>query len=158
MKRNMIEAILGAVVLAAAAIFLLFAAQVAAVKSTSGYAVSATFTKVGGLERGSDVRISGISVGTVTSQELDPKTFQAKVTMSIDSAVQLPADTEAAIVGDGLLGGKYVNLLPGQAAEKLKAGGVLARTRDYQSLEDLVGQIIFLATSSGEQKPSDAPK
>lgn len=158
MKRNMIEAVLGAVVLAAAAIFLAFAAQVATVKSTSGYAVSATFTKVGGLERGSDVRISGISVGTVTSQELDPKTFQAKVTLSIDSAVQLPTDTEAAIVGDGLLGGKYVNLVPGQAAEKIKAGGVLARTKDYQSLEDLVGQIIFLATSSGEQKQSDAPK
>ncbi len=158
MKRNMIEAVLGAVVLVAAAIFLLFAAQVATVKSTSGYAVSATFTKVGGLERGSDVRISGISVGTVTSQELDPKTFQAKVTFSIDSNVALPADTEAAIVGDGLLGGKYVNLVPGQAAEKVKAGGVLARTRDYQSLEDLVGQIIFLATSNGDQKQSDAPK
>ena len=153
----MIEAVLGAVVLAAAAIFLLFAAQVATVKSTSGYAVSATFTKVGGLERGSDVRISGISVGTVTNQELDPKTFQAKVTLSIDSNVVLPADTEAAIVGDGLLGGKYVNLVPGQAAEKVKAGGVLARTRDYQSLEDLVGQIIFLATSSGDQKPDAAP-
>lgn len=157
MKRNMIEAVLGAVVLAAAAIFLLFAAQVATVKSTSGYAVSATFTKVGGLERGSDVRISGISVGTVTNQELDPKTFQAKVTLSIDSNVALPADTEAAIVGDGLLGGKYVNLVPGQAAEKVKAGGVLARTRDYQSLEDLVGQIIFLATSSSDQKPGAAP-
>ena len=158
MKRNMIEAVLGAVVLAAAAIFLLFAAQVATVKSTSGYTISAIFTKVGGLERGSDVRISGISVGTVTAQELDPKIFQAKVTLSIDSKVQLPADTEAAIVGDGLLGGKYVNLVPGQAAEKLKAGGVLARTKDYQSLEDLVGQIIFLATSSGEQKQGDAPK
>lgn len=158
MKRNMIEAVLGAVVLAAAAIFLLFAAQLATVKSTSGYTISAIFTKVGGLERGSDVRISGISVGTVTAQELDPKTFQAKVTLSIDSKVQLPADTEAAIVGDGLLGGKYVNLVPGQAAEKLKAGGVLARTKDYQSLEDLVGQIIFLATSSGEQKQGDAPK
>ena len=68
------------------------------------------------------------------------------------------AGAEAAIVGDGLLGGKYVNLVPGQAAEKVKAGGVLARTRDYQSLEDLVGQIIFLATSNGDQKQSDAPK
>lgn len=158
MKRNMIEAVLGAVVLVAAAIFILFAAQVATVKSTNGYAVSATFTKVGGLERGSDVRISGISVGTVTGQELDPKTFQAKVTLSIDSSVQLPTDTEAAIVGDGLLGGKYVNLVPGQAADKVKAGGVLARTKDYQSLEDLVGQIIFLATSNGDKQQSDAPK
>lgn len=158
MRRNVIEAVLGAVVLAAAAIFLVFAYSVARVKSTGGYAVSATFTKVGGLERGSDVRISGIPVGTVTGQELDPKTFQAKVTFTIASDVVLPVDTEAAIVGDGLLGGKYVNLVPGSAAEKLKAGSMLARTRDYQSLEDLVGQIIFLATSSGDSKPDDAPK
>lgn len=157
MKRNVIEAVLGAVVLAGAVIFLLFAYSVATVKSTGGYAVSATFEKVGGLTRGSDVRISGISVGTVMDQGLDPKTFQAKVTLSIDSNVQLPTDTEAAIVGDGLLGGKYVNLTPGQAAEKVVAGGVLTKTKDYQSLEDLVGQIIFLATSSGEAKPAAAP-
>lgn len=156
MKRNVIEAVLGAVVLAGAAIFLLFAYSVATVKSTGGYAVSATFAKVGGLERGSDVRISGIPVGTVTGQALDPKTFQAQVTLSIDSKVALPTDTEAAIVGDGLLGGKYVNLVPGQAADKIKAGGVLTKTRDYQSLEDLVGQIIFLATSSGDKKPDAA--
>ncbi len=157
MKRNVIEAVLGAVVLAGAGIFLVFAYSVATVKSTGGYAVSATFEKVGGLTRGSDVRISGISVGTVMDQSLDPKTFQAKVTLSIDSNVQLPTDTEAAIVGDGLLGGKYVNLSPGQAAEKVAAGGVLTKTKDYQSLEDLVGQIIFLATSSGDAKPAAAP-
>jgi phospholipid/cholesterol/gamma-HCH transport system substrate-binding protein len=157
MKRNVIEAVLGAVVLAGAAIFLIFAYSVATVKSTGGYAISAKFAKVGGLERGSDVRISGISVGTVTGQALDPKTFQAQVTLSINSNVALPTDTQAAIVGDGLLGGKYVNLLPGQAADKIKPGGELTKTKDYQSLEDLVGQIIFLATSSGETK-GDAAK
>ena len=167
MKRNVIEAVLGAVVLVIAAIFLVFAYSVAEVKSVGGYPVSATFDKVGGLERGSDVRISGINVGTVTDQSLDPKSFQADVKMNIAANVALPSDTEAAIVSDGLLGGKYVNLVPGRAQDKIAAGGTITHTHDYQSLEDLVGQIIFLATNTGDkpaegQKPDvtkmDAPK
>ena len=149
MKRNPIETVLGAVVLVVAAMFLVFAYSVADLKAVTGYEVKATFLKVGGLERGSDVRISGIDVGTVTGQTLDPDTFQAQVVMSIAPDVTLPADTEASIVSDGLLGGKYVNLTPGHATDRIAAGGVIAKTRDYQSLEDLVGQIIFLATNSG---------
>lgn len=152
MKRNPIETVLGAVVLAAAAMFLVFAHSIADLKAVTGYEVKATFLKVGGLERGSDVRISGIDVGTVTSQTLNPETFQAQVIMSIDPSVVLPADTEASIVSDGLLGGKYVNLVPGRASERIAAGGVVSKTKDYQSLEDLVGQIIFLATNTGETK------
>ncbi len=152
MKRNPIETVLGAVVLAVAVMFLAFAYSIADLKAVTGYEVKATFLKVGGLERGSDVRISGIDVGTVTSQTLNPETFQAQVTMSIDPSVVLPADTEASIVSDGLLGGKYVNLVPGRASERIAAGGVVSKTKDYQSLEDLVGQIIFLATNTGETK------
>ena len=149
MKRNPIETILGAVVLVAAGMFLVFAYSIADLKAVTGYPITATFLKVGGLERGSDVRISGIDVGTVTGQTLNPTTFQAQVTMSIEPGVTLPTDTEASIVSDGLLGGKYVNLVPGSAGERIAAGGVIAKTRDYQSLEDLVSQIIFLATKSG---------
>lgn len=150
MKRNPIETVLGAVVLVVAAMFLAFAYSIADLQAVAGYEVKATFLKVGGLERGSDVRISGIDVGTVTGQTLDPNTFQAQVVMSIAPDVKLPADTEAAIVSNGLLGGKYVSLVPGRAQQQIPAGGVIAKTKDYQSLEDLVGQIIFLATNSGQ--------
>ncbi|MBY0511501.1 MAG: outer membrane lipid asymmetry maintenance protein MlaD [Rhodospirillaceae bacterium] len=148
MKRNPLETLLGAVVLVVAAMFLLFAYSIADLKAVTGYEVKATFLKVGGLERGSDVRISGIDVGTVTGQALNPETFQALVTMSIEPNVVLPVDTQATIVSDGLLGGKYVNLVPGRAQEHIVAGGVIAKTQDFQSLEDLVGQIIFLATNT----------
>ena len=156
MKRNPIETILGGVVLLVAAMFLVFAYSIADLKAVTGYEVKATFLKVGGLERGSDVRISGIDVGTVTGQTLNPETFQAQVVMSIEAGVKLPADTEATIVSDGLLGGKYVNLVPGQSREHIAAGGAITKTQDYQSLEDLVGQIIFLATNS-DDKPASAP-
>lgn len=156
MKRNPIETVLGAVVLVAAAMFLLFAYSIADLKAVTGYEVKATFLKVGGLERGSDVRISGIDVGTVTAQTLNPETFQALVTMSIEPNVVLPVDTQATIVSDGLLGGKYVNLVPGRAQDRIAAGGVIAKTTDFQSLEDLVGQIIFLATNT-DNKSGAAP-
>lgn len=156
MKRNPLETVLGALVLLVAVVFLVFAYSAADLKAVTGYDVTATFQKVGGLERGSDVRISGIRVGTVSAQTLDQKNFQAKVTMSISPDVTLPKDTQAAIVSDGLLGAKYVNLTPGQSTERIAPGGAVARTKDYQSLEDLVGQIIFAATSSSSDE--SAPK
>ncbi len=158
MKRNPIETVLGAVVLLIAVMFLVFAYSAADLKAVTGYAVNATFQKVGGLERGSDVRISGIRVGTVSEQLLDQTTFQAKVTLLIAPEVTLPKDTEASIVSDGLLGSKYVNLTPGRSTDRIPAAGAIAKTKDYQSLEDLVGQIIFIATNSSGPTEESAPK
>jgi phospholipid/cholesterol/gamma-HCH transport system substrate-binding protein len=172
MNRNPIETVLGAVVLVVAIMFLVFAYSTANIRPiTGGYQVSADFLKVGGLTRGSDVRMSGITIGTVSDQELDPKTFTAHIVLTIQNTVHLPADTEAAIVSDGLMGGKYVNLVPGHAAERIPPGGKIVHAQDFQSLEDLVGQIIFLATQEPNQSadtgapaglppalPKDAPK
>lgn len=146
MKRNPIETVLGAVVLVVAGMFLALAYSSAQVATTEGYEVKASFLKVGGLQVGSDVRISGINVGTVSRQSLNPDTYEAEVTMVIDQSVSLPVDTVAAIVGDGLLGGKYVDLQPGQADTVVTNGETLQNSEDFKSLEDLVGEIIFLAT------------
>ena len=146
MKRNPVEALLGAVVLVIAGMFAAFAYTTADIQSVDGYSVTAPFLKVGGLETGSDVRISGIKVGTVTAQTLDPETFEAMVTFSVSQNVALPVDSVASIASDGLLGGTYLNVRPGRADETLSDGGSLQNTADYQSLEDLVGEIIFLAT------------
>lgn len=149
MKRNPVESILGAIVLAVAGMFLFVAVSSADFGAPTGYEVSARFLKVGGLEPGSDVRISGVKVGTVTAQGLNTDTFEAEVHLSIASDVRLPVDTEAAIVSDGLLGGKYVNLIPGRAPERIAEGGAITRTKDFQALEDLIGEVIFLATDGG---------
>ena len=146
MGRNAIETVLGAVVLVVAGVFLFFAINVAQVKAVSGYELKAHFLKIGGLSKGSDVRVNGIKVGTVTDRELDPQTFDAVVVMSIQPDVKLPKDTVATIGSEGILGGLYVRLKPGQDKETLAPGGKLARTEDYKSLEDQVGEIIFLAT------------
>ena len=146
MGRNAVETVLGAVVLMVAGVFAFFAYTAAEVKAVSGYQVKAAFFKIGGLAKGADVRINGIKVGTVLDHALDPKTFDARVVMSITPEVKLPVDSIAAIGSEGILGGKYVRLEPGQAKEYVKDGGMLTRTKDFRSLEDQVGEIIFLAT------------
>ncbi|KAA5607429.1 outer membrane lipid asymmetry maintenance protein MlaD [Roseospira marina] len=146
MNRNPLETIMGALVLLVAAVFLVFAYTTADLRQVKGYPLSASFTKVGGLTVGGEVRLAGIQIGSVTGQRLDPKTFEAVVDMSLLDSVRLPTDTRAVITSDGLLGGSYVKLIPGTDEAKLEPGDALRYTQDYQSLEDLVGEIIFLAT------------
>lgn len=153
MGRNAVETVMGAVVLCIAVLFVYFAYTTAQLRSAPGYNLEAVFGRLGGLATGSDVRISGVKVGTVTQRELDTKTYDARIAMRIDDSVKLPEDTVASIVGDGLLGGRYVRLEPGTSTVMLAPGEVIRNTRGYRSLEDQVGDIIFLATS----KPGDGP-
>lgn len=146
MKRGAVETILGAVVLVVAIGFVVLASRAIDLRADDGYELTARFLKVGGLERGSDVRIAGVKVGSVIDRSLDPVTFEAVVTFTVDEGIRLPADTEAGVTGEGLLGGKYLRLFPGKATETLAAGGDIARTRDFEALEDTVSEIIFLAT------------
>ena len=150
MRRNAIETVMGAVVLLVAGVFVFFAYDMAQVKAVEGYEVTALFYKIGGLNEGSDVRISGIKVGTVVDHELDSESYDARVRMTITREVKLPVDTVASIASEGLLGGKYVRLEPGTDKSFIKDGGTITKTKDFRSLEDQVGEIIFLATGGDE--------
>ena len=158
MGKHAVESILGGVVLVVAAMFLYFAYKTAEVRSVSGYPVSASFYKIGGLNKGGDVRISGIKIGTVTDTRLDLKTFDAVVIMSIAAEVKLPTDTVALIASEGIVGNKYVRLDPGKATTYLPPGGKILQTRDFRSLEDQVGEIIFLATGGEASGGNNAKK
>lgn len=151
MRRNAIETVMGAVVLLVAGVFVFFAYDMAQVKAVEGYEVTALFYKIGGLNEGSDVRISGIKVGTVIDHNLDPESYDARVRMTITREVKLPVDTVASIASEGLLGGKYVRLEPGTDKSYIKDGGTITKTKDFRSLEDQVGEIIFLATGGAEE-------
>ncbi|ASG22096.1 outer membrane lipid asymmetry maintenance protein MlaD [Nitrospirillum viridazoti] len=155
MRSNVIETVLGAVVLVVAAFFLYFAYTTANVRAVSGYALQARFASTGGLTAGSDVRISGVKVGSVTKAYLDPKTYQAVIEMQIDSQVKLPEDTSAGIASESLLGGKFLNLQPGGEEEMLKPGGRIQYTQSAVNLEDLLGRFIFSAGGSNANKGGD---
>jgi phospholipid/cholesterol/gamma-HCH transport system substrate-binding protein len=152
MGRTFVETIMGAVVLAVAGIFLVFALNQSDLGVVKGYTLSASFASVGGLSTGSDVRINGIKVGTVTSQTIDQNTYNAVVKLSVNPSIHLPKDTVASIDSDGLLGSKFLKLAPGHAEERIAEGGTIENTKNFESLEDTVGKVIFYATDSGAKK------
>jgi phospholipid/cholesterol/gamma-HCH transport system substrate-binding protein len=164
MKGNGLETVLGAVVLVVAALFLFFAYNSSQLRAVKGYELLANFEHIDGIRDGSDVRVSGIKVGSVVEAKLDPKTFLATVRMSVEPSVKLPDDTVAEIVSSSLLGDKYMSLVPGGSDKDLPAGGRIKFTQSSVSLEHLIGQMIFSppkkpgeGDGSGAAPPADAP-
>lgn len=152
MNKKPVETIMGIVVIFVAAFFLYFAYQVSDLQVVKGYDINARFLKVGGLNVGSDVRINGIKVGTVIAQNLDPEDYVADVKLSISSNIQLPRDSVVSIVSDGLVGNKFIKIEPGKSKEFLQNGDTVANTKDFKTLEDMVGEIIFMVTDNGDKK------
>lgn len=158
MSSNLVETLIGAVVLLVAGFFLAFAYTAGGVGSgrVSGYELQARFNRADGLVNGGDVRLSGIKIGTITKQSLDPKTFDAIVTFSVDSRYQLPDDSAVKIASEGLLGGNFLSVEPGGSDATLKPGAEVKFTQGSVNLMDLIGQAIFSATS-GNGKDKDKP-
>ena len=119
MQRSMLETVMGAVVLLAAAAFLSIAYEAADLRGSGGYEIEAEFSTTGGLSVGEDVRISGIKVGQIVRQELDPATYAARIVIALDPRIQVPADSSARITAASLLGGNYLELLPGAELDML---------------------------------------
>lgn len=144
MKNDLIETIVGGVVIVVAIVFFVFAYRTAGVGAASGgYELNAVFDSVDGLSTGSDVRVSGIKVGSVTDQRLDSSTFQATIVMAIAPDVRLPEDSSAKITSDGLLGDRYISLEPGGADNMLAEGDTIELTQGAIDLMSLIGQAVF---------------
>lgn len=141
---------MGGVVLVVALFFLVFAYTSADLGKVDGYEVTASFPSIEGLNVGSDVRISGVKVGTVVGQKLDPLTFLVEVRMGIDDSVELPLDTAAIIASESLLGGKFMRLEPGGDEDVIEPGGAIEYTQAPLNLEELVGRFIFGSQSDAE--------
>jgi phospholipid/cholesterol/gamma-HCH transport system substrate-binding protein len=137
------ETTLGAVVIAAAGAFLVYAlSNAGAMGGSGGYTVTARFGQVGSLAPGADVRIAGVKVGSVTKVSLEPKTFLAKTDLTIDRDVALPADSTIKITSDGLLGGQHLAIAPGSSTEDMKPGGEFENVQGAVDLFGLIGQVI----------------
>lgn len=159
MSGNVVETLIGAVVLVVTAVFLVFAYSTAGVRSLGGYELVAKFDRVDGLTVGGDVRLSGIKIGAVTATTLDPKTYQAVVRFSVQPDVKLPDDSSVKIASQGLLGGNYISLEPGGSEKYLKPGDQLHYVQGSVNLMDLISQAIFSVTGGDKSKPApEAPK
>ena len=154
MQRNVIEVVLGAVVLIVAFLFLLFAYSIT--RSTiEGYEITAAFTDLGGIKTGDTIRISGVDVGRITHITLNQETFLADVSLSIDPTIQLPLDTIAVISSAGLLGGKFISLELGGELENIPPGGRISFTQSTPGFEQLLGQVIYNLQSIGNDSDSN---
>lgn len=144
--RSVIETVLGAVVLIVALVFLVSAYKSSDIQPMKGYPLSARFNSVDGLAAGNDVRLGGVKIGSVEELVVDPQTYAVVVKMTIGQDLKLPQDSFASITSDGLLGGKYVRIEPGQSSTTVEPGGELKKTRDVVVLEQVLGRAIFLLT------------
>ena len=142
MANQATETLIGAVVLAVAGGFLVYAANTADMSLGGGYPLSAEFRAAEGLSPGSDVRLSGVKVGAVTSIALNPQNYFAVVGLAVDEGVRLPEDSVAKIASEGLLGGNFVAIDPGASDFMLEPGAVITNTQGSINLIDLVGKVM----------------
>jgi phospholipid/cholesterol/gamma-HCH transport system substrate-binding protein len=142
MQNNTVETIIGAIVVAVAAGFLFFAFTTTGSGRISGYDLYARFAAADGITNGTDVRLHGIKVGTVTSLALDPKTYQAIVHVSIRNDVKIPDDSTIKVTSSGVLGGSYVSIVPGGSPKMLAYGGEIPNTQGSVDLFGLISKTI----------------
>ncbi len=148
MGRNIVETIVGALVLLVAGVFVFYTFAKSDRSGPNGYEVSARFDRIDGLKRGADVTVSGVKVGSVTGFDLDHKTYQAVVRMMVSSSVSLPLDTNAKVVSESLLGGMVVILEPGGETKMIQPGGEIEKTQGAVPLSELIAKFMFGSTGS----------
>lgn len=156
MEKNVLETLMGAVVLIVAGVFMAIAYQGSQMHVNGGYLISAKFSNVSGIALGSDVRIGGIKVGVVDSLALDPNSYDAVVKMQIYKDTSVPEDSSAAIVSSGLLGEKYIQITPGGDDKMLAAGGKIEFTQSAINLEEMIGKFMFSGGGVDKDKDKDA--
>ena len=137
------EIAVGGLVLASAIGFAAYMGQIASFGSgAGGYELTASFRSIEGVTVGSDVRLAGVKVGTVTGIDLDPTTFRANTTVSVQDGVLLPDDSSIVISSEGLLGGNFVELLPGGSPFNLEPGAEIFDTQGAVSLVSLLMRFV----------------
>ncbi|HEY0266822.1 MAG TPA: outer membrane lipid asymmetry maintenance protein MlaD [Rhizomicrobium sp.] len=157
-QNNIAETVLGAVVVLVAVAFLAFAYMRTGSGSLSGYEVNAHLSKVDGLGVGTDVRISGIKVGSVSGLDLNPANYLVTVHMNIRDDIKIPTDSSMMITSSGILGSSYLSIQPGGDDKVIASGGFIENTQSANSadLMSLAGR--FIGGDSGGKPKPPAPK
>jgi phospholipid/cholesterol/gamma-HCH transport system substrate-binding protein len=158
-RENIGEAIVGLLVVILAVWFVIFAWQRTGGGEKSGsIKISAIFPNATGVSAGTDVRVAGLKVGSVTGLSLDPQSYQVKVDIALDPTVKLPADSTAAVTSDGLLGSSFVAFTPGGSPTPLKEGDTITDTQGSMDLMALIGQFINKPSTPAAGDASGAAK
>jgi len=149
MSENKTEILVGGVVLAVAIGFLVYAGKTTGMTAGGGeYSLSASFRSADGVSVGTDVRLAGVKVGRVAALQLDPETYRAKAVFTVRDGINVPDDSAVAISSEGLLGGNYVEILPGGSPFHFAPGDEIEFTQGSVSLVSLLMKFV----SGGEGK------
>lgn len=153
MSENASEVIVGGIVLAIAIGFLVYAGKVTGMSGAQdGYELRASFRSADGVGVGTDVRLAGVKVGRVTALDLDPATYRAGARFTVQQNIEVPDDSAIAISSEGLLGGNYVEILPGGSPFYLQAGDEVEFTQGSVSLVSLLMKFV---SGDGEKSPKE---
>jgi phospholipid/cholesterol/gamma-HCH transport system substrate-binding protein len=155
MQRSKNDVWVGLFVLLGAAAILFLAlksANLLTLNFQSNYTVSGRFDNIGGLKRQAAVKSAGVVVGRVESVTFDDKTFQATVTMNIESRYQFPKDSSLKILTSGLLGEQYIGIEAGSEADNLANGDRIQATQSAVVLENLISQFLYNKAADGADK------
>ena len=159
MKNTQVETLIGALVVAVAALFFLFAYQTSGKGAVrGGYHLVAEFDNAEGVNVGSDVRMAGIKIGTVVATALNPENYQEKITMQVSDALKLKDDATAKVTAEGLLGSKFIALEQGGSETVLTDNGVISNTQGAVDIWSLISQAMFDKSKGGEAPPAPAPQ
>ena len=144
------EVLLGAVVVIAATVFVVFALRTTGttLSQSASYPLHATFRSAEGVRTGTEVRLAGVKIGTVTALNLNPQDFRAEMTLAVNQAVLLPLDSSIQVASEGLLGGVFIEILPGGDFDNLAAGDTF---QDTQSAVSLIALMLRAFTGSSDQ-------
>lgn len=147
MSENTTEVLVGAGVLAAAVAFVVYAGQVSGFSGgTATYPLEASFRSLEGVSVGTDVRLAGVKVGTVSDVTLNAETYRADTTVSLQKGVEIPDDSAIIISSEGLLGGNFVEIVPGGSPFFYEEGATIDDTQGAVSLVSLL--LKFVAGST----------
>ena len=154
MYKRFIEIMVGLFIIAGAIALIILALKVSGLTrlhTNDYYTLTAEFDNIGGLRVRAPVRLAGVTIGQVTGINLNQTTFRAKVTFIINESNELPVDTSASILTEGLLGSNYIGLTPGYETQVLQNGGQIDTTHPALILENLVGQLLFNLRLQGKK-------
>lgn len=140
---NWTEVLAGAAVMAVAVGFLTYASQGGGIGGATGsYELRASFRSAEGISVGTDVRLAGVKVGSVTALDLNPQTFFADARVAIRDGIELPEDSAILVSQEGLLGGNFIELIPGGSLDNLSPGDEIEDTQGAVSLLALLMKFV----------------
>jgi phospholipid/cholesterol/gamma-HCH transport system substrate-binding protein len=156
MRNDAVETLIGAAVIIIAVAFVVFTYRSTG-QTVGGYELIANMNRVDGVAVGTDVKLSGVKVGSVKALTLNPLNYLVAVHMAVQPGVKIPDDSSAMITQSGLLGGSYVAIAPGGSDKMLPPGGVFHNAQGALDMMGLINKFVGSSSGGGAAPPAAQP-